>query len=305
MFHKLVKNFFNLLINIIKFTQVTLVFLTFFVILYWLLQLSGVKFIEFAAPFFESIKALIHTFYNRTVEINNIKVDFSFLLSAFIFLLIAQILKFAAEGVEFLEKKYDSIHNSFKRKAENSFNKELELQYIAKEQMNNKILLFIKFNLTDLTKDSFFHRDVNVGVEEKQKEALQKFSEIFDKGLSFQKNLLNDGLLLYFNDFNNVEKIIAEVGKCAEILKKKYAEEQWKANYLASIDVYANAGEISQKVKKLTLLTKLDLKNKIVCMPTFKQRYSLIKNPVYKIEGQGTYRLEEDKDQEDIYILEV
>ena len=302
MFNKLAKKIFKLLIDIVKFVQVTLVFLSFFVVLYWILQLAGAKFIEVFAPFFEGIKAFIHTFYNRTVKIDQVSIDFSFLLATFIMLLIAQALKFLVEGIEFLEKKYDSIYNFFKKKSEGLFNIGLEKQYKAQEHRNNKFLLLIQFNLTNSTKDKFFNKDVVTGVDEKQKEVMQKFLEIFGKDLKFQKDLLKEGLLLCFNDFDSIEKVLSEVGNCIRILKKKYVEEQWKVSYIAGIDVYANAGEILPKVKRMIMLLKLNLKDKIACLPTFKQRYSLMKNPTYKIEGQGTYKIE---GCEDIFVLEI
>jgi len=302
LFNKLAKKIFNLLINFVKFIQVTLVFLSFFIVLYWLLQIAGATFIDIVAPFFEGIKAFIHTFYNRTVQIDQVSIDFSFLLATFIILLIAQLLKFLVEGIEFLEKKYDSIYKFFKNKAEKLFNISLEQQYKFQEQKNNKFLLLIQFSLIDSTKDKFFDKDLVTGVEEKQKEVLQKFLEIFGKDLKFQTEFLKEGLLLCFNDFENIEKALSEFGNCIKILKKKCIEEHWQVTYVAGIDVYANNGEILPKVKRMIMLLKLHLKDKIACFPTFKQRYLLINNPKYKIEGQGTYKIE---DCEDVFALEL
>lgn len=302
MFHKIAKKFFHFLINLVQGIQVSLVFLAFFVILYWILQIAGATFLTPVAPFFEGIKAIIHTFYSRTVTIDKVTVDFSFLLASFLILLIAQSLKLLAESIEFLEKKYDSIYKYFKNKAESLFNIGLEKDYLAHEKRNNKFLLFIQFNLANLNKDKFFDKDVEVGVDEKQKEVAKEFYETFGKDLKFEKGFTKEGLLYYFNDFANIEKVISEVVNSTGALRAKYAKEKWQVSYLAGIDVYENSNEVALKARKLVMLSKLELKNKIACLATFKQRYALIKSPLYKVEGRGTYKIDKN---EDVYVIEV
>lgn len=282
--------------------QVALVFLAFFVILYWIFQIAGAKFIEVFAPFFESIKALMHTFYNRTVTIDQVSIDFSFLLASFIILLTAQGLKLLAESIEFLEKKYDNIHAYFKKEEEKLFNKTLERQYIAKETLNSKFLMIVQFEVKNLTKDKFFDHDLNEGVDEKKKEVLDEFAKTFGKDFVTQKDFINEGLLLYLSQFKNMEKIVSEFAECVSLLKKKHLEEKWQVNYVAAIDVYGMAGEIKQKFNRLIMLMNIGLKNKIACFSTFKQRYLIEKNPLYTVEAYGAYKIE---DYEDIYLIEV
>lgn len=302
MFHKIAKKFFYFLINLVQGIQVSLVFLAFFTTLYWIFQIAGATFLTPVAPFFEGIKSVIHIFYNRTVEIDKVSIDFSFLLASFIFLLFAQALKLLVESVQFLEKKYDSIHAYFIHSMENNFNKKLERQYIAQEVLNSRFLMIVQFKLKNLAKDKFFHHDLEEGVEEKQKEVLEEFSKIFGKEFVTKKDFISEGLLLYLSNFKDMERIVSEFSECVSLLQKKYIQERWQINYIAAIDVYAREKEIEPKFKKLIILMNLGLKNKITCLSTFKQRYSLVKNPKYKVEAYGAYKID---DYEDIYLIEV
>lgn len=300
MLYKLGKKFLNLSADFIHFVQVVLVFMSFFVILYWILQLAEVKFIEPVAPFFESIKAFIHIFYKRIVQMDNVSIDFSFLLAAFLALFISWGLQFVIELIEFAEKKYDNTYNYLKRKNEDSFNKDLEKQYLKEEYKNNKVLILIKFETKNLSKDKFFSRDTEIDVDEVQEEILKEFFDNFVKGLKAEKKLINDGFLLYFNDFDDIEKIISSILSDIKILKKKYIEKELQLNSIMSIDVYADDKEIESKIGKLIILNKLDLKNKIACFATFKQRYSLIKNPKYSVDPHGIYKI---FDEESVFFI--
>lgn len=296
MLYKIGKKFFNLFINLLHSVQIVLIFLSFFTIFYWLLQLGGATFIEPFAPFFEWIKNITHLFYNRTVTVENVTVDFSFLIATFVFLLIVLGLKLVIQYIKILEEKYDYIYHQFKKKAENLFNLELEQEYLTKESKINNFLLLIRFSAENKSKDKFFDKDADVGVEEKQKQVLEEFSKIIEEKLNCQKRFVYEGLLLYFNNFNDIDKVLSTIEKKIMVLKQKYLTEHWVVNSIISADVYANVSEISLKTEKLILLNKLDLKDKIVCLATFKQRYSLIENPQHLIEEQGVYKIIKNDD---------
>lgn len=301
MFYSVGKKIFYLVINSVRFIQVTLVFLAFFVTLYWIFQIAGATFLTPVAPFFESIKATVHVFYNRIVTIDNVSIDFSFLLASFACLIIAHLLKFVAEWFEKAEKRFDAMHEYLRKQVEDTFNKNLERQHVAQEKLNSKFLMIVQFNLKDLTLDKFFHHDLNKGVEEKQKEVLAEFSQIFGKEFVTKKDFINEGLLLYLSNFQDMERIVREFARSISFLQQKYNEQHWQINYIAAIDVYATSSEVTLKFKKLIMLINLGLKNKIACLATFKQRYLIEKNPAYSVEEYGTYKL---YDYEDIYVIE-
>lgn len=301
MFYSLGKKIFYLVINSVRFVQVALVFLAFFVTLYWIFQIAGATFLTPVAPFFESIKATVHVFYNRTVAIDQVSIDFSFLLASFVCLIIAHLLKFVAEWFERIEKQFDTMHEYLRQQSEDLFNKKLEKQYVAQEKLNSKFLMIVQFNLKNLERDKFFHHDLNEGVVEKQQEVLKDFSEIFGKEFVTKKDFINEGLLLYLSNFENMERIVREFAKSISFLQQKYNEQHWQVNYIAAIDVYATSSEVTLKFKKLIMLINLGLKNKIACLATFKQRYLIERNPAYSVEEYGTYKL---YDYEDIYVIQ-
>ena len=302
MFYKLGKKLFDFFINALHFVQVVLIFLAFATILYWLLQLGGVTFIQPVAPFFEAIKGITHLFYLRTVKVDEVTIDFSFLVAAFVFLLVVWALKFVIEYVEFFEEKYDSIHKYLKKKREDVFNFALHRQNLANEYRYDSFLIFIKFSAINLAKDSMFSRDINVGVEQKQAEILKDFSANIEESLKCQKKILKDGVLLYFSTFDDVDRVLCGLKDIMSILKRKYDAQKWQTTYFSAIEIYAKPEEIAPKTEKLTKLTELALKNKIVCFATFKQRYSLSDSPKHRIEGKGIYRLGEM--EEEIFCIE-
>lgn len=303
MFYKLGKKVFEIFINFLKFTQVFLIFLSFFVILYWLLQLGGATYLEPVAPFFEGIKDITHVFYNRIVTIDEVSVDFSFLIAAFTFLLVVWILKFIIEDVELVEKKYDSACFAIREKSEKLFNVGLEKQYLLHEHKNNKFLLYIKFNAINLAKDSLFDKDAAVGVEEKQNEVMLDFLENLSQNLKFKKNSLGDGFLLYFAHFNEIDNVLFHVENILAGLRAKYRAEKWQINSVMSMEPYFEEKELAGRVKNLIALAKLGLKGEVVVLGTFKQRYALIKTPQFYIEGKGVYKIEHG--EEEVFCIKL
>lgn len=301
MFYELGKKIFKFILNALHFIQVVLVFLAFFIILYWLLDLGKATFIAPFAPFFNSIKDFVHTFYQRTITTDEATVDFSFLIASFIALIIVWALKFVIEFVGDVETKYDRVHMMMKKRTEDLLNVTLEQENLMREYRNNKFLLLIKFDATNMAKDSFFHRDVNIGLAEKQKEALLLFAEELSKRIEFQKKFLDDGLLLYFNSFSNVDKILKITEEIIINIRDKYYADKWRINAILSIETYASDNEILDKIRGLIMLIRLGIQDKIICLATFKQRYQLTKNPKYRIEAQGTYTI--NNAQENVFVL--
>lgn len=276
--------------------QVVLIFLSFFIILYWILQLAGVNFIKPVAPFFEGIKAITHIFYKRIVQMNGIAIDFSFLIATLVILLFVLALKPIIEYIEFAEKKYDVIRDYLKKKKEILFNIALEKQYLKDEYKNNKFLLLVKFSASDLSKDKFFDKKTGNECKEKQKEILKEFSGILEGKLKFQKRFRDESILLCFYNFNDIDEILSYIENTIKDFKIKYNKQQWHIDSFIGIDVYKNAKEIDSKTEKLIKLINLGLANNIVCLATFKQRYALVKKPKYKVEAQGIYKIFENED---------
>jgi len=275
------------------------VFLSFFTVLYWFCQLSGAIFIEPFSPFFEAIKGITHIFYNRKIVIAKESIDFAFLIASFVMLFIVWALKFAVEYLERIEAKYDSAYKQAKKRAEEVFNACLKQEYINQEQKNKNIAFIVKFSAVNLLKDSFFNKDKDVGVEEIQRGALLELLQNMEiEGeLHFEKRILDDSVLLSFHPFKDIDNILPSIKSYIENIKQKYAQNKWQINYFIGIEAYAKEQELDAKMKSLIMLVRLGLTNKIVCFATFKQRYSLIKNPEHSIEQEGLYSIN-DVDEE-------
>lgn len=300
MFYKIGKKIFHFLIDFLHFTQVSLIFLAFFTTFYWLLQIGKVGWVVNFAPIFEPIKSFVHLFYTRVVTVDEVTVDFAFLIGSFTMLLIVWGLKFVIESVEDLEKKFDAIHRELKDKSEKLFNMNLEMHYTGLEHQNKKFLVLVKFDMINLAKDSFFNRDTEVGIEEKQKITLEEFCQDLAKKVAFEKRVLEDKVLFYFNHFEDVDKVINEINKSIEALQLQLKNEKWQLSFCAAIEAYSNDKEIVDKCKTLMILVKLNLKNEIVCLATFNQRYQLIKHPEHFLEGKGIYKIHQ---QEDVFSV--
>jgi len=302
LFYKIGKEFFKLLINIFQFLRVFLIFLAFATVLYWFLQLAGVTFVQIFAPFFESIKAFVHLFYMRTVSVDTVTIDFSFLLASLIMIAISWGLKFVVESLEFAETKYDSICSVLKDKAEVLFNMNLEHNYLAQEHKNTSFLVIVQISALNLAKDSHFNKDVNLGVEGMQKTVLKELYQSLSGKKGIKQKFVEDKLLISYEPFEDFDKVIIEIATNINALKNKYKEDKWRIFSTIGVETFAAETEIESKIINLKKLLRLGLKNEIACLSTFKQRYSLLKNAKFKIEGKGLYTINDR--EETVYCVE-
>lgn len=267
------------------------------------MQLGGVKFVEFFTPFFDTIKSFIHLFYNRTVPSNGVSVDFSFFIATILMLLLVKLLSFIAEQMQDFEEKYDKMHKDLRKQSEKRFNIGLEKEYVNQAGKDNKALLFVTFSVTNISKDSFYNsqENVNAGLEEKTKLLPKDFCLELEKTASLEKKILSDGVLVYFDKFDEIENNLLIVEETLKSLKLNYKSENWQIKTFTAVDTYSKEEEVIPKLRGLVTLTKLGLQNKMLCLSTFKQRYSLLKEQKYKLESYGVYNINE---REEVYFLE-
>lgn len=292
MLYELGKKLFELIDNALKFIQVFLIFLSFFVILYWLLQLGGATYLGPVAPFFEAIKNFTHLFYQRTVTVDEVTIDFSFMIAALTFLLVVWLLRFIIEDIELVEEKYDSFYKSYKEKAEKLFNAGLERQYVIHEHRNNKFMFYVKVKAVNLAKNSMFNSDSAVGVDEKEQEVLAEFVAKLEANFKLQKRFMHEGFLLYFNNFGDIDSVVFHIEKIVSSQKIRCKTDKWQVRFYMSIEPYSEDKDLILKAKNLFALAKLGLSDEIVSLGSLKQRYDLVKNPKCIIEGRGIYKVE-------------
>lgn len=262
-----------------------------------MLQIAQIPWLNAAAPLFETIKDITHLFYNRISNINDVQIDFAFLIASFAILFIVWGIKLLIEKIELIEEKYDATYKTIKKKAEENFNVSLEKQYIKNEHKNNKFLVMVKLKVRDLSVDAFFSRDTTPRDTKKELEIMSNFMEILDEDLPCQKKLFDDNLLLYFPNFDKINETLDNLRLIIKNLKNKHLEDKWQITASVGVDTYAGANEIAPKAQKLILLNKLGLDNKILCLSSFRQRYSLLKEKKYNIEVEGAYKLGENEEE--------
>lgn len=268
------------------------------------MQLWGFPFSGFIFDFFEGIKNFIHMFYQRVIKTDEASVDFSFLIAAFAMLFLSWGLKPAVEQIKFGEEKFDSIHKRVKQKEEDIYNTILETQTEINMAKNNKMLMLLNFSVINLARNPLYNKDANEGVDEKKNEVIAEFAKRINQRLHCKEALSNNALLLSFEDFNSINNILDNIQEIFAGLKQEHYEQKWQVNYIMSTEIYANDNEIPQKIKNLNILAKLNFKNEIVCLAPFKQRYSLIKEQKYNIEGKGLFQIS-DNEETEVFSIKI
>lgn len=303
MFYKISKKLFKYLNNFVHFLQITLVFLSFSVVLYWIFELAQAPFIAPVAPFFEAIKNITHLFYNRTVAFGEESIDFSFLVFSLACLLTVFGLKFVIEGIESLEKKYDKLFYLTKKTEEKVFNAALEMEYSSKESKQNNFILLVNFSMLNLAKNKIFSKDFNEGVDEKRIEILNEFFNKIELETEVNKKRIQEGVLLNFHGSENIERIISYIEDLILQLRAKYMQEKWQINFLVIIETYMDKRDFSEKLNDILGLNQINLKNRIVCFAPFKQRYMLNKKQKFNIETEGVYTI--NHQEKDVFLIKT
>lgn len=300
MLYKLGKNFFKFFINFLLTVQIVLIFLSFFTILYWILQIAELQIIEPFAPFFESIKSFVHIFYQRKVQFDEVSVDFSFLIATFIMLILSKTLRIIADALKDLENNYDMIHQKLKGKTEKLFNLILEKEYLAHEKKNNKILFIIKFSISDNSCDHFFTNKKNQISDEIIKEVHSDFCSALKENFDIEIEAVGNTTLIKLNDFDKIDDFIKGIEATSKNLKSKYKEKNLGLTPFMAVETFSNNKDLSEKSEKLMAVVNLNVENKILCLSTFKNRYVITKNPKYEIDSHGVYNIIQ---KEDVFFL--
>lgn len=302
MFDNLDKRFFTFIINIIQSIRIVLVFLSFFVVIFWIFQIGQVAMAPWLVSFFESIKSFIHLFYNRIIVIDGKQLDFSFLVSAVLNLTIVWLLKFVIEHIREVEKNYFKIKRSVEKRAEDVFNMNLEREYLSEEYKNNKFLIMVKFNARCIKKIDIFGKTETIASEriEIERQVLNDFFELLEGNIICETKLVGHTVSLYLNNFSKADEVLTKLEKIITSIKDKYYTNKWEITSIICLDVYSKKEELPPKEGKLRTVSKIFTDDKMACLGTFKQRYSLQDHHVYTFESYGIYKIENN---EEVFIL--
>lgn len=287
MFYKIIKKSFELIINVIYILQITLVFLAFFSVIYWILKLAQAPFVVHFAPFFEGINSFVHLFYNRTVEYEEATVDFSFIIASLLMIGTAWVLSLVKGVVKTIEEHFDVAAANLKSKKEASFNKKLESHHVHQEKKNKKFVIMVNMDAVDLSKDSFFNK---IDPEDEMKIAKQGLRELcvnLSTALKFTTKVTDNGVLLLFDNFDDIDEILSEYENIVDKLRDKHKRQRRQLSVYTAFELVQ-----STDIYRIMLnLVNLKLENEIICMAPFKNRYTLIKKPQYLIDSKGIYKI--------------
>ena len=294
MLYKLGKNTLKALQNICHFIQIVLIFLAFFTILYWILELAQVPWVTQFSFIFEPIKTFTHTFYNRTLYSSGSPVDFAFLIASFVMLLIVWALNFLISIFEKAEAKYDKIHSVLRKREEDEVNAELSKNSTKLEKNNNKFIILVGFNLANILYDVKYGGNADDITKDKLQEVVMRFSKEA-QSLTPLKKTSEDSVILSFNNFEEIDLILTKLFKILKRLKDELTVEKWKLSYIAGIEVYSKDADMLTKCNNLFAIKRLNIKNTLCCLASFNQRYTLITKPSFEVSGLGIYKIGENE----------
>lgn len=272
-------------------------FLAFATVIYWILNIAKVPFADFFTPFFESIKSIVNIYYSRGVVIDQVTLDFSYLIASLSMIIVVWVFKFVVDFVEDVEKKYDSIHKALKNRQEIKFNQALEKERKKVEKQHNKFLILINFSAKNLSKDKFYSYDTETGCEAIEESAIRELWEALSKNVKFKEAFLETSLLLYFDNFDEIDSVICEINNQINKIKNEYSQKNWQLHYFVGIEVYSHVREIFSKVNGLRSLLNFKFVNEIVCFGTFDQKYLTAKVPKYYTEKRGVFKVGEEEEE--------
>lgn len=292
MLYKIGKKLFSLLLDGINLLRVSMVFLSFFTIIYWLISLEQPQSVSFFSPFFNSVLDFVHLFYQRRVVLDEkTVVDYSFLIFSIMLLIGVWALKFAIEFIENLELSYDELYLKSKKIIQEAFNIELEAQSTIKTNEKRKFIALISFLAQEKDLELSYNAKTEEEIQEVQQEILNSFTKNCISETKFQKKLRENYLILYFEGLENLDEIFFELNKKFNDLKWVYAKENWDVFSLCAVESYETETEIAKKYEILKLLINSKYKNKIVCTSNFKHQYLQLNKAAHYLHSRGVFDL--------------
>lgn len=282
--------------------QIVLIVFSFLMLLYWILDLAGVKLPIFISTFFEGVKEFIHIFYRREVGITGEWIDFSYVLGVLICLGFVLIIKYVVEEVEHLDRITDRVNREVKQKAETVLNAELELESVAESYKVNRVIMMISFLVKNTESDKFFAPNPNIEQDTRDTniEITNRFYE-YMKGLNEAKvQKLGSIVMIYDIGFSGIDEFLSKVESEVSRLRFEYGKRNWTVMLVSGLEAYASGVGIGEQIEKLQRLVKIEFKNKFSCLSTFRGRYLMERGGKYEIVSKGIYKI---KGEEEVYIL--
>ncbi|MCQ2789727.1 MAG: hypothetical protein MJ229_05040 [bacterium] len=288
------------LVNFIRSIQFVLFILVISTLIYWLLTSMGLVLPEYIAQAFDSINMFGALIVTDAVVLNGAYVHFSFGVTIAIFLGIIKLLDILVEFVIYLNNQLNLSKEKIKEANEKKATQRRHEEYIKEESKNNKILLMVRFGVEYQT--SSFGKNSNNKITSKT--VMSDFFSMLEGNIDeCSADFVDDDLLLIFNPFDNIDNFIRRLNDIFRVIEKKYLVNGVKISLYLAADTAAKSSEILAKQENLIKLLELAIKNKVVCVESFKKRYAIKKFPNWNIQSIGTYNIDGFTKQE-VYVME-
>ncbi len=287
------------LVRLIERVQFIIYIIITLTIAFWFLSLLGILFPPFIVQIFDCINFIGTLVIKDAVFINGSYIHLSFVVTVAILLCIVKFLDYLIEVTININNQINLNIEKKKKEQEEKINQKRHEEYIKEESKNNKILIMIRFNVECLTQ-----RMKQNEVKITPKTVMSDFFGMLEGNLDeCSTDFVDDDLLLIFNPFDNIDNFIRRLNNIFKALEKKYTANKYKISMYIAADTAARNSQIQARQEKLVNLLALSIKNKVVCVETFKKRYAIKKFPNWNIQSIGTYNIDGSSTQE-IFVME-
>lgn len=278
--HKLVLKMFEILKNLIKFSEIIIIFVAMLMILYWIQYLIGSNWswLVFFTPVLDFFILVINFFVSIFLE-SEISIQYSYVGSLLLLVIFYCLSKYVYIFAEILENFYIDTNIRFKKNQEKRFN--ARLMKVQKEEQN-LIKKYVVYISTAIPSRKMRGKVISLDEENKimNKYLIEKtmvLPEVFEQGFIYK-----------FNDFESIDNVIDIFQK---LLKNKKA-----LDYL--IIIQACESDFSSATENIKKLMALNIFNKIYFTSDTLYRYNFNKNKKYQASQIGIF-------QKDSGVMEV
>ncbi len=284
------------LLNIMFVLQIALMITVFLTATYWFFDLIDSTAFAFAKPLADNVSDFVRLFYQEDIEIGGVYIDGSLLL----FDILALIAVFLITKSKFYVYRWiEYVEASIKlclREIEDNFNKELQLEAESRILRYNNVAMLVQFEIKNTLVDCERNN-----LKEKEDEAFKIFYMALKSvgGCKFAKT--DDKMLILLDNFQRVDNLLNFVDVTINRIRANFKKDKWALFSYVAVDVYDAKTDLRTEVYPiLEKLVSLHHKNEALCLGNFNLRYSLNKNPMYKLYMKGAYNI---VDECDVYAM--
>ncbi len=257
-----------------------------FTLFYWLMRISDVQPIPLIDWMFTPVWDFVGIFYHYTSKINGEVINYTGVISAFVFIGISNIFRVCQEYIVSVD---DSIKAKVKNYESNKEKNVVTLQNNRKVKENFIFLLDIK-----LTNISNFIQEGRLSSEDMNK-LKTKFYEALLNNINenqvSQKGFYRKKLFIIYKDFEYIDNFVFYTRETLNSLAKEFTKPSLKIDFLIALSSIGSIEDLSYELNQLDTIICLDINNEFVTTASFKHIYETLTKKQYKLTSKGIYNL--------------